>query len=158
MGRNGADLVQPRCNRYVSHSRMHPGADVPPGSISFQFPTTTTTGNGTTIEGKTVSLTSIITQTIQPFLVDPHATYATYSVQGVDAGLWYNGTTYLLLVVNLNETGTFTPWGEIGLEWVTNATTQVQQIFSVPEGANATGLRFGPGDIGIFTATPPMVE
>ena len=155
MGRDGTDLVQPRRNRYASHSRTRSGADVSPGSISFQFPTTMMAGNGTTIEGKTVSLTNIITQTIQPFLVDPRATYATYSVQGVDAGLWYNGTTYLLLVVNLNKTGTFAPWGEIGLGWVTNATTQVQQIFSVPEGTNAKGLRFGPGDIGIFTATPP---
>lgn len=128
-----------------------------PGSISFQYPTTT--GNTTTIEGTAADLTPIITKTIQPFIVDPYATFESFNVQGIDAGLWYNGTAYLLLVANLNVTSTaftlFVPWGDVGLGAVTNVTTQVQRYLSVGQNTNATGLRFMSGGIGIYTATPP---
>jgi hypothetical protein len=124
------------------------------GSISFQYPTTT--GNSTTIEGTAATLTGIIAQTIQPFLVDPEATHETFFIGGVDASLWHNGTAYLLLVANLNTTEqVYVPWGDVGLGKVTNATKQVQRILSVEQNTNATGLNFRPGGIGIYTATPP---
>ncbi|KAH0834098.1 hypothetical protein J3R83DRAFT_11385 [Lanmaoa asiatica] len=123
------------------------------GSMSFQYPTTT--GTVTTIEGTSVSLTGIIAQTIQPFIVDPMGKHETFNIQGVDAGLFNNGTAYLLLVANLNNTSVYVPWGAVGLGAVTNATTQIQRIFSVSQNTNATGLNFRPGGIGIYTATPP---
>lgn len=104
-----------------------------------------------------MNLTHLITNTIQPFLVDPEATHETFNIGGVDAGLWNNGTAYLLLVANLNTTkAVYVPWGDVGLGKVTNATTQVQRILSVSQNTNATGLNFLPGGIGIYTATPPQ--
>ena len=138
------------------HTQPLPCADATPGSISFSYPTTT--GNTTTIENTAENLTGVITQTIQPFLVNPRSTHATYYVQGVDAGLWYNGTAYLLLVVNNNPGEVYVPWGKVGLGHVTNGTTQVQRILSVSQNSNATGLNFRPGGIGIYTATPPKAE
>ncbi|KAG8215344.1 hypothetical protein J3R82DRAFT_8939 [Butyriboletus roseoflavus] len=123
------------------------------GSISFQFPTTS--GNVETIEGTAQNVTTVVTQAIQPFIVDPKATHETFNIKGVDAGLWYNGTAYLLLVANYNSSSVYVPWGEVGLGKVTNATTQVQRILSVSQNTNATGLNFRPGGIGIYTATPP---
>jgi hypothetical protein len=123
------------------------------GSMSFQYPTTT--GNVSTIEGTATNFTVILAETIQPFVVDPTATFVNYNYMGVDAGLWNNGTAYLLVVANLNGTEVYVPWGEVGLGKVTNATTQVQRIFSVAQNTNATGLNFRPGGIGIYTATPP---
>lgn len=128
-------------------------AHVSPGLMSFQYPTTT--GTVTTIEGTAPSLTAVVAQTIQPFIVDPSATYETFNVGGVDAGLVSNGTAYLLLVANFNSTGVYVPWGDVGLGKVTNATTQIQRIFSVAQNTNDTGLNFRPGGVGIYTATPP---
>jgi len=120
------------------------------GSKSFQYPTTT--GSVKTIEGTAFNVTVIIKQVVQPFLVDPNATHVTYSYQGVDAGLWHNGTAYLLLVSNNVNAEAHVPWGE---GCVTNVTTQVQRIFSVEQTANTTGLNLRrPGSIGIYTATP----
>ncbi|KAF9221749.1 hypothetical protein BS17DRAFT_241786 [Gyrodon lividus] len=124
------------------------------GSISFQYPTTT--GNVTTIEGTATNFTQIIAEFIQPFVVDPDAVFENFDYGGVDAGLWNNGTAYLLVVANLNNTEVYVPWGGVGLGKVTNATTQVQRIFSVAQNTNATGLNFRPGGIGIYTATPPQ--
>ncbi|KAG2757736.1 hypothetical protein P692DRAFT_20813807 [Suillus brevipes Sb2] len=123
------------------------------GSKSYQYPTTT--GNVTTIEGTATNLTVLISQFIQPFIVDPNATYASYDYLGVDAGLWHNGTAYLLLVANLVNAEVYVPWKEVGLGSITNATTQLQRVFSVSQNTNATGLNFRPGGIGIYTATPP---
>lgn len=123
------------------------------GSKSFQYPTTT--GNIETIEGTAVSLTVLTKDVLQPFMVDPNATFASYDYMGVDAGLWYNGTAYLLLVANLGNGTVYVPWTEVGLPAsTTNATTQVQRIFSVSQNTNVTGLNFRPGGIGIYTATP----
>lgn len=123
------------------------------GSKSYQYPTTT--GNVTTIEGTSTNLTILIKDFIQPFIVDPNATYASYDYLGVDAGLWNNGTAYLLLVTNLVNAEVYVPWKEVGLGSITNATTQLQRVFSVSQNTNATGLNFRPGGIGIYTATPP---
>jgi len=101
-----------------------------------------------------VNVTQLIKQVIQPFLVDPTATRTIYNYDGVDAGLWHNSTAYLLLVSNTVNASAYVPWGEVGLGWVTNATTQVQRILSVSQNTNATGLNFRPGGIGIYTATP----
>ena len=123
------------------------------GSKSFQYPTTT--GSVKTIEGTAFNVTVVIKQVVQPFLVDPNATHVTYSYQGVDAGLWHNGTAYLLLVSDNINAEAHVPWGEVGLGCVTNVTTQVQRIFSVEQTTNATGLNlYRPGSIGIYTATP----
>ena len=121
--------------------------------MSFQYPTTS--GNVETIEGTAQNLTGVITQNIQPFIVDPKATYETFNIQGVDASLWNNGTAYLLLVANFNSTQVYVPWGDVGLGAITNVTTQVQRIFSVGQNTNETGLNFRVGGIGIYTATPP---
>ncbi|KIJ18323.1 hypothetical protein PAXINDRAFT_167512 [Paxillus involutus ATCC 200175] len=123
------------------------------GSISFQYPTTT--GNTTTIEGTAQSFTKLVTEYIQPFIVDPKATYDVFNYGGVDAGLWGNGTAYLLIVVNLNSTAVYVPWDGVGLGGITNSTTELQRIFSVAQNTNVTGLNFRPGGIGIYTATPP---
>jgi len=123
------------------------------GSISFQYPTVT--GNSTTIEGTAPAFTSVMTSVIQPFIVDPTATFQSFDYGGVDVGLWNNGTAYLLLVANLNNTEVYIPWTEVGLGAITNTTTQVQRIFSVSQNTNNTGLNFRPGGIGIYTATPP---
>ncbi|KAI6037979.1 hypothetical protein EDC04DRAFT_2070394 [Pisolithus marmoratus] len=122
------------------------------GSISYQYPTTT--GNVTTIEGTATNLTGIITETIQPFLGNPRATFSVYNYYGVDAGLWYNGTMYLLLVANTVNEQVIVPWSAVGLGHLTNETAQVQRIFSVAQNANSSSLNFKPGGIGIYTATP----
>ena len=121
--------------------------------MSFQYPTTT--GNVTTIEGTATTLTRIFAETVQPFIANANATHETFNVGGVDAGLWNNGTAYLLLVANFNQSEVYVPWGDVGLGKVTNATTQIQRILSVSQNTNATGLNFRPGGIGIYTATPP---
>jgi hypothetical protein len=126
------------------------------GSKSYQYPTTT--GNVSTIEGTATDLTVLIKQYVQPFLVDPNATFSRYNYQGLDAGLWYNGTSYLLLVVNMNSADVYAPYRDLGLGWITNATAQVQRVFSVYElpanSGNLTGTTFQPGGIGIHIATP----
>ncbi|KAF8440010.1 hypothetical protein L210DRAFT_857297 [Boletus edulis BED1] len=123
------------------------------GSISFKYPTTT--GNTTTIEGTATALTVVIAETVQPFLVDPEVTHETFSVGGVDAGLWDNGTAYLLLVTSFDAADVYVAWADVGLGEVTDGTTQVQQIFSVGQTTNATGLNSCPGGIGVYVATPP---
>ncbi|KAG6377717.1 hypothetical protein JVT61DRAFT_14488 [Boletus reticuloceps] len=123
------------------------------GSISFQYPTTT--GNTTTIEGTATALTVVIAETVQPFLVDPEVTHETFNVGGVDAGLWDNGTAYLLLVTSFGASNVYVAWADVGLGEVTDGTTQVQQIFSVGQTTNATGLNSGPGGIGVYVAMPP---
>ncbi|KAG2360992.1 hypothetical protein BDR07DRAFT_1610424 [Suillus spraguei] len=85
----------------------------------------------------------------------PEATYANYDHLGVDAGLWHNGTAYLLVVANLVDAIVYVPWEDIGLGSITNATTQLERIFSVSQNSNATGLNFLPNGIGIYIATPP---
>lgn len=126
------------------------------GSKSYQYPTTT--NNETSIEGTAVGLTVLIQNYVQPFLVDPNATSTSYNYQGVDAGVWYNGTSYLLVVVNLNSTQVYAPYQDIGLGWITNATKQVQRVVSIYEiptaSGNLTGITFEPGGIGIHIATP----
>ncbi|KAG2076804.1 hypothetical protein BDR04DRAFT_1089043 [Suillus decipiens] len=126
------------------------------GSKSFQYPTAT--GNESSIEGTATDLTGPIQQYVQPFLVNPNVTFATYDYQSVDAGVWYNGTSYLLIVVNMNNFQIYAPFQDIGLGWVTNATEQVQRIFSVYElptsPGNLTGTTFESGGIGIYIATP----
>ena len=72
----------------------------------------------------------------------------------MDAGLWHNSTSFLLLVSHSVNSSVYVPWGKVGLGWVTNGTTQVQRIFSVSQNTNATGLNFRPGGIAIYTATP----
>ncbi|KIJ18325.1 hypothetical protein PAXINDRAFT_161711 [Paxillus involutus ATCC 200175] len=124
------------------------------GAISYQYPTTT--GNVTTIEGTATNFTKLVAESIEPFIVDPEATYENFDYGGVDAGLWGNGTAYLLVVVNLNSTAVYVPWGGVGLGKVTNATTQIQRLLSVAQNTNATGFNFLPGGIGIYTATPPQ--
>jgi hypothetical protein len=99
-------------------------------------------------------VTVLTKEVIQPFLVDPLATYAYYDYKDVDAGLWYNGTTYLLLVVNMASTEIYVPWKDIGLTRITNGTTQVKQVYPSLQNTNATGLNLKSGDIGIYTATP----
>ncbi|KAG2078440.1 hypothetical protein BDR04DRAFT_311283 [Suillus decipiens] len=123
------------------------------GSKSYQYPTTS--GNVTTIEGTATNLTVVIKDYVQPFLVDPNATYANYDYLGVDAGLWHNGTAYLLIVANLVDAILYVPWKDVGLGSITNATTQVHRIYSTEQTTNATGLNFLPGGIGIYTVTPP---
>ncbi|KAF9238634.1 hypothetical protein BU15DRAFT_88279 [Melanogaster broomeanus] len=113
------------------------------------------TGNTTTIEGTAPGFTGVVTSVIQPFLVDPTATFQGFEYGGVDAGLWYNSTAYLLIVTNLEGNEVYVPWGAVGLGAITNSTTQVQRIFSVSQNTNATGLNFRPGGVGIYTATPP---
>ncbi|KAG1757074.1 hypothetical protein EDB19DRAFT_1932603 [Suillus lakei] len=126
------------------------------GSKSYQYPTTT--NNETTIEGTAAGLTVLIQNYVQPFMVDPNATFTAYDYQGADAGVWYNGTSYLLLATNLNSTQLYVPYQDIGLGWITNATKQVQRVFSVFEvptaSGNLTGITFQPGGIGIHIATP----
>ncbi|KAG1774025.1 hypothetical protein EV702DRAFT_1280913 [Suillus placidus] len=126
------------------------------GSKSYQYPTTT--NNQTTIEGTAAYLTVLIQNYVQPFMVDPNATLVNYRYQGVDAGVWYNGTSYLLLVVNMNNSQVYAPYQNMGLGWITNATKQVQRVFSVFEiptaSGNLTGITFQPGGIGIHIATP----
>jgi len=55
------------------------------GAISYQYPTTT--GNETTTEGTATQLTGLVAEFIQPFIVDPKATYENFDYGGVDAGL-----------------------------------------------------------------------
>ncbi|KAG1795214.1 hypothetical protein EV424DRAFT_1570796, partial [Suillus variegatus] len=121
-------------------------------SKSFQYPTTT--GNAMPIEGTATNLTVIITDIVQPFIVDPSATFATYDSLGVDAGLWHNSTAYLLIVANLVNAQVYVPWKDVGLGSITNTTTQEEQILSVSQNTNATGLNFLPNGIGIYIATP----
>ncbi|KAG1856791.1 hypothetical protein F4604DRAFT_1930614 [Suillus subluteus] len=123
------------------------------GSKSYQYPTTT--GNVTTIEGTATNLTVLITDVVQPFIVNSNVTFTKYDHLGVDAGLWHNGTAYLLIVANLADAIVYVPWGDVGLGAITNSTTQVQRFLSVEQNTNATGLNFLPGGIGVYTATPP---
>lgn len=123
--------------------------------MSFQYPTVT--GNSTTIEGTSVAFTRVIAEYVQPFIVNPKVTHETYNVDGVDAGIWWNGTAYLILVANLNTTIVYVPWASVGLHGITsNDTSQLQRIFSVTQNTNVTGFNFRPGGIGIYTATPPQ--
>lgn len=126
------------------------------GSKSYQYPTTT--NNETSIEGTASALTVLIQKYVQPFLVDPNATSTSYNYQGVDAGVWYNGTSYLLVVVNMNSTQVYAPYEDIGLGWITNATKQVQRVVSIYEiptaSGNLTGITFESGGIGVHIATP----
>lgn len=123
-------------------------------AMSFQYPTTT--GNETTIEGTAPAMTKIVSEAIQPFLVDPDATHEVFNYGGVDVGLWYNGTAYLFLGTNLNNTEVHVPWDAVGLGKLTsNDTSQLQRIFSVTQNTNVTGFNFRPGGVGIYTATPP---
>ncbi|KAG1763131.1 hypothetical protein EV702DRAFT_1158845 [Suillus placidus] len=119
----------------------------------FQY--TTTTGNTTTIEGTATNRTVLINDFVQPFIVDTERTFASYDYQGVDAGLWHNGTAYCSSVTNLVNANVYVPWKDVGLGSITNATTQLQHIFLCPQDTNATGLNFLPGGIGIYTAPPP---
>ena len=65
--------------------------------MSSQYPT-----NSTALHHVAQGLTPIIVNTTQLFFINPDATYAAYDYNGVDAGLWYNDTAYLLLVASLN--------------------------------------------------------
>ncbi|KAI6003487.1 hypothetical protein F5J12DRAFT_155331 [Pisolithus orientalis] len=121
------------------------------GSMSYQYPTTT--GNSTTIEGTAMILTNIITEYVQPYLVRPQVAYSLHSYGSVDAGVWYDGTSYLLIAANVNGTETFVPWGSLGLGKVTNAAAQVQARFSVGQPFNDTGLTSTPTGVGIYTVT-----
>lgn len=131
---------------------MH--ADMSPAAISFQYPITT--GNETTIEGTAPPLTKVVGETVQPFIVNPYATRETFNVGGVDVGLWHNGTAYLFLGVNLNDVEVHIPWASVGLGTLTsNATSQIQRIFSISQNLDTTGFNFRPGGLGIYTVTPP---
>ncbi|KAI6151535.1 hypothetical protein BKA82DRAFT_4100289, partial [Pisolithus tinctorius] len=110
----------------------------------------TTTGNSTTIEGTAMILTNIITEYVQPYLVRPQVAYSLHSYGSVDAGVWYDGTSYLLIAANVNGTETFVPWGSLGLGKVTNATAQVQAHYSVGQPFNDTGLTSTPTGVGIY--------
>ena len=136
-------------------------AHASPGSISFQYPTTT--GNITTIEGTAPAFTGVVSRVIQSFIANPNitVTHETFNAGGVDAGLWYNGTAYLLLVANLNSSAgallpAYVPWADVGLGKVTsNDTSQIQRIFTNSQTTNVTGFKFKPYGIGIYTVTPP---
>lgn len=153
MGCDGPQLFQSRRDRQVKDQvilRAYPThADASSGSISFQYPTKTIDAQSTAPE-----LTAVIAETIQPFLVDPEVTHATFSVGGVDVGSWDNGTAYLLLVANLDEEQVYVSWSDVGLGEMINATAQVRSVFSVGQTMNATGLNVGPGGIGVYTSTP----
>jgi hypothetical protein len=138
-------------------------AHASPGSISYQYPTTT--GNIETIEGTAPAFTSVVARVIQSFISNPEVTvtHQTFNAGGVDAGLWYNGTAYLLLVANLNSSESsgallpaYVPWADVGLGMVTsNDTSQIQRIFTNLQTTNVTGLKFKTYGIGIYTVTPP---
>ena len=154
MGRYGSNFFQPwrdwceLMSSFIGNPRLFL-----PGSISFRYPTTS--GNVETIEGTSQNLTGVITRTIQPFIVDPKATYKTFNVKGVDVSLWNNGTAYLLLVANVNSSEAFVPWADVGLGTLTNVTTQVQRVLAVDQHTNETGLNlFLPNSVGIYTVTP----
>ena len=103
-------------------------------------------------------MTFVVDTVIQPFLVDPEAVLAheVFNVDGVDAGLWYNGTAYLFLGANLGGTEVHVPWASVGLSTVTsNDTSQVERIFSVSQNTNVTGFNFRPFGVGIYTVIPP---
>ncbi|KAI6099015.1 hypothetical protein F5141DRAFT_1144020 [Pisolithus sp. B1] len=121
------------------------------GSMSYQFPTTS--GNSTTIEGTASILTNIITEYVQPYLVRPKVTQTIYSYEGIDASVWYDGSSYLVIVANVNGTETIVPWASIGLGKVTNATAQVHAHFSVGQPFNSTGFDSTPSGVGIYTVT-----
>lgn len=104
-----------------------------------------------------MNLTGIVVKTIQPFIVGPSIIHEPINFQGVDTGVWFNGSAYLLLVANLNSSSIFMPWGALGIDKLTsNSTDQLQRIFSVAQNTNVSGLNFRPGGIGIYTATPPQ--
>ena len=152
MGCDQSHFSQPRSYGYVPAYLLfglHTHVYIP-GSISFQYPTVT--GNDTTIEGTAKNLTPIIAEIVQPWIVNG-TWHTTYLYQGVDAGLWYNNTDFLLLVANMNSSEVIVPWSGVGLSVVTNATKQVQRIFSVAQNFDEHGLNFRPGGIGIYTAT-----
>lgn len=121
------------------------------GSMSYQFPTTS--GNSTTIEGTASILTNVITEYVQPYLVRPEVTQTIYSYEAVDASVWYDGTSYLVVVANVNGTETIVPWASIGLGKVSNVTAQVQEHFSVGQPFNDTGFESTPSGVGIYTVT-----
>ncbi|KAI9571954.1 hypothetical protein HD554DRAFT_2326703 [Boletus coccyginus] len=126
------------------------------GAISFQYPTTT--NNVTTIEGTAPAFTRIITQYVQPFIANPTVTHATYNISGVDASVWWNGTTYLILGANFNVTAenVHVPWATIGLKGITsNDTSQLHRIYTVSQIPDASGFNFGSNGVTIYTATPP---
>lgn len=111
----------------------------------------------TTIEGTAIQLTQVIAQTVQPFMVNPGVTYQTYNVQGVDASLWDNGTDYVLLVTNFNQSLVYVPYKNIGLGQVTALTnSSVHRVFTVGQNTstNETGLSLNPGAVGIYSVTP----
>jgi len=128
--------------------------------MSFQYPT-----NSTALDHVAQGLNPSITKTVQPFLVNPDAGYAAYDYNGVDIGVWYNGTAYLLLVAHLNATMNgnsnstaglvVVPWSAVGLGAITNVTQQVQRIYAVGQNYSASGVDADPGGIGVYTATPP---
>ena len=157
MGFYGSYLSHSWCDRYdqiPSLFGIH--AHDCPGSMSFQYPTVT--GNETTIEGTAPAFTGLVGSLITSFLVNPDVTvtHEVYNIQGVDAGVWFNGTAYLFLAANLNNTEIHVAWADVGLSAVTsNDTSQVQRYFSVTQNTNVTGFNFRPGGIGIYTVTPP---
>lgn len=122
------------------------------GWMSFRYPTTT---GRTAIEGTAPAITSLFSTVVQSFVGNPKVTNAMYFYNGVDAGLWYNGTAYLLLVANTAAAEVIVPWSAVGLGAITNATAQIQRLLSVSQNFNATGLNFLPVGIGMYTATPP---
>ncbi|EIW76589.1 hypothetical protein CONPUDRAFT_76224 [Coniophora puteana RWD-64-598 SS2] len=120
------------------------------GIVSYQYPTTT--GNVSTIEGTAADLNGLFAANIVPYLADPNAVFGGYQFDGVDVGVWNNGTVYLLMAQNLNN-GTqqpYVPFEAVGLGEVSNATTQVQRVFSVNQKVNNTGLNFLPKGIGFY--------
>ncbi|KAI6169075.1 hypothetical protein EDD17DRAFT_1525052 [Pisolithus thermaeus] len=121
------------------------------GSMSYQFPTTS--GNSTTIEGTASILTNVITDYVQPYLVRPQVTQTIYSYEGIDASVWHDGSSYLVIVANVNGTETIVPWASIGLGKVTNAAAQVHEHFSVGQPFNDTGFDSTPSGVGIYTVT-----
>lgn len=119
--------------------------------MSFQYPS-----NVTRLDELAVDMSAVITETIQPFLVDPDATHEVFNYEGIDVSLWHNGTTYLFLGTHLNDTNIHVPWASVGLGQLTsNATSQLQRVLSLSVSTDSTGFNFGPGGVGIYTATPP---
>ena len=130
--------------------------------MSFRYPS-----NSTALDHVAQSVTPIIAKTVQPFLVNPDATYAAYNYSGVDVGLRCNGTAYLLLVASLDAemsasstaaaAEVVVPWSAVGLGGaiITNATQQVQRVYAVAQNVSASGVEVMSGGIGIYTVTPP---
>lgn len=122
--------------------------------MSFKYPTTT--GDIETIEGTAPAITALFSTDVQPFVVDPDVVYTTYFYNGVDAGLWYNGTAYLLLVANTETVAVFVPWEAVGLGGITNSTDQVQRLISIGQHYNDSGLNIYLSEgVGMYIAVPP---